>query len=79
MGMPLRFQSYDHGKLALYETPHPAFANFLFILPFFLFELIAFSYSITQKGGSALLKSGNGGRSLTIPIGEYNSSALIPK
>ena len=27
MGMPLRFQSYDHSRMALNETPYPAFDN----------------------------------------------------
>ena len=27
LGMPLRFQPDDHGRLALDETPYPAFEN----------------------------------------------------
>ena len=62
MGMPLRFHPYDHGRLALNETPYPAFDDFislfLFFLLFFFCSTLLFLCSITHKGGSALLKRG---------------------
>jgi len=29
VGMPLHFLPHDHGRLALDETPYPAFDNFI--------------------------------------------------
>ena len=80
VGLPLHFLPYDHGRLALNETPYPAFDNLLkhhFLLPFFFFFDKVLSRLYT-KGGSTLLKSRNGGRSLNISIEKSRPFVLIP-
>ncbi len=80
VGMPLHFLPHDHGRLALNETPYPAFDNLLkhhFSLPFFFllfYKVLPYLYT---KGGSTLLKSRNGGRSLNISIVRYKPFTLI--
>ena len=71
VGMPLHFLPYDHGRLALDETPYLAFdksSKHHFLLLFFFHRVLSYLYT---KGGSTLLKSRNGGRSLNISIEKY--------
>ena len=74
VGMPLHFLPYDHGGMALDETPYPAFDNSKHSSFFFFYKILSYLYT---KGGSALLKSRNGGRSLNISIEKYKPFVLI--
>ena len=78
MGMPLRFHPYDHGRLALNETPYPAFDNFIFCFVFFCRAPLFFVYFHIRVVPHSL-RAGNGGRSLMIPTDRYKSFVLTPQ
>ena len=78
MGMPLHCLPYDHGRLALDETPYPPSTKSLlmkYIFFFFYFTHNTFPQLIIRDG-STLLKSRDGGRSLNISI-EKNMPLLL--
>ena len=80
IGMPLRFHPYDHGRLALNETPYPAFDNFSILLFFFFLARFSFFFVILHiRVVLHSLRAGNGGRSLMIPTDRYTLFARIPQ
>ena len=80
MGKPLRFHPYDHGRLALNETPYPAFDNFSILLFFFFLARFSFFFVILHiRVVLHSLRVGNGGRSLMIPTARYKLFARIPQ
>jgi hypothetical protein len=77
IGMPLRFHPYDHGRLALNETPYPAFDNFFYF--FFIARFSFFFVVLHIRVVLHSLRAGNGGRSLMIPTARYKLFARIPQ